>query len=191
MLKENNKGFTLIETVLSILLFSIIAASLFTALNQMVFSFKKQEKMAEAQDNMRIVINWVTRDVKAAKDIVSPGNGKGEGNSLKIRLEDGKVYKYYYDNGVFYRKEDTIGAQPQPLTNTGYILNNPPYPGFSPAYSFFEQVPQNPQNPQGPKDPDIIKITIYGGYKEKNGEYVTSVMTTKVYRREFKLGEGG
>ncbi|KFD40582.1 hypothetical protein DK28_0203205, partial [Peptococcaceae bacterium SCADC1_2_3] len=76
MLKENNKGFTLIETVLSILLFSIIAASLFTALNQMVFSFKKQEKMAETQDNMRIVINWVTRDIKAAKEIVTPvGNG--------------------------------------------------------------------------------------------------------------------
>ncbi|HCJ78751.1 MAG TPA: hypothetical protein DHV84_01845 [Desulfotomaculum sp.] len=184
MLKENNKGFTLIETVLSILLFSIIAASLFTALNQMVFSFKKQEKMAEAQDNMRIVINWVTRDVKAAKDIVSPGNGKGEGNSLKIRLEDGKVYKYYYDNGVFYRKEDTIGAQPQPLTNTGYILNNPPYLDFSPAYNFFTPVVEDGEL-------KLIELTIYGGYKEKNGEYATSVMTTKVYRREFKLGESG
>ncbi|GAB6275243.1 MAG: hypothetical protein STSR0004_21080 [Peptococcaceae bacterium] len=181
MLKENNKGFTLIETVLSILLFSIIAASLFTALNQMVFSFKKQEKMAEAQDNMRIVINWVTRDVKAASaiELCGDGSGRGKENSLKVTTVANAVYYYYYNNGVFCREDPT---KAQPLTNTGYILNNPPYPGFSPTYSFFEQDPQ---------DPDIIKITIYGGYKEKNGEYVTSVMTTKVYRREFKLGEGG
>ena len=181
MLKENNKGFTLIETVLSILLFSIIAASLFTALNQMVFSFKKQEKMAETQDNMRIVINWVTRDVKAAKEIESVGNGMGKSNALVLLMEDGTKKYYYYDidRKVFYWEHS---VNKQPLTNAGYILNNPPYTDFSPTYSFFEQDLQNS---------DIIKITIYGGYKEKNGEYVTSVMTTKVYRREFKLGEGG
>jgi len=182
MPEGKNKGFTLIEIVLSILLFSIIITTLFNTLNLMTYSFKKQEKMAEAQDNMRIVINWVTRDVKAASAIVSCGNGRGEENSLKVRMEDNKVYKYYYNNGVFYRKEDHPGAQGQPLTNTGYILNNPPYNDFSPSYPFFEQDLQ---------DSDLIKITIYGGYKINSSNYVVSKMITEVHRRQFELGEGG
>lgn len=182
MTEGKNKGFTLIEIVLSILLFGIIITALFNTLNLMTYSFKKQEKMAEAQDNMRIVINWVTRDVKAASAIVSCGDGKGEENSLKVRMEDNAVYKYYYNSGVFYRKKDYPSAQEQPLTNPGYILNNPPYSDFSPSYPFFEHDPQ---------DSDLIKITIYGGYKVNNGNYVVSKMTTEVHRRQFELGEGG
>lgn len=192
---KKNTGFTLIEILISILLFSIIISVSFMALNQMVFSFQKQEKIAETQDNMRLVINWTTRDIKAAKEIIlqnpdNPDSPCGRGTEedpfkliLEEKLENGTPadvrYRYYYKNGIFYRKKDAPGAQEQPLTNVGWILNNPPYTDFSPSYPFFE------------REGAMIKIKVCGGYKEKNGAYAANVMTTEVYRREFELGEGG
>jgi|GEM_PF-1752751 len=154
------KGFTLVEAVVAVLLLGLLMFALVSMFEHFVVAYQKEEKTGETLDNMRIVIDRLSWEIREATEIPSCGDGNGQANALLLKKEgvSDPVY-YYYDPGkqVFYRKENSDPAQP--LTNAGYIFNKPPF--FEPYYEEGEI--------RG------VKILLSGGYKGSEYDVSTAV----------------
>jgi type II secretory pathway pseudopilin PulG len=96
--KKNIKGFTLVETIIYVLLFSVVMGGvvsfglLLSAINA------KNLCIRETQANARTALNFISSEIKSAKDIVSPEFGNSstvlvyidqDENSKTIKLDEG------------------------------------------------------------------------------------------------------
>lgn len=88
-----NKGFTLVEMIVALSLLSIILVLLNTFLLSSLISWHNSRDKAEVEENLRIGINRLTRELRQAKYIVSfETNPK---NKLNFRSYDGKLLSYF------------------------------------------------------------------------------------------------
>ena len=63
---KKNKGFTLLEMMISIAVFGIIMTGIYQTFHYQQRSYLKQEQMVDAQQNLRAGLYFLTRDIKMA-----------------------------------------------------------------------------------------------------------------------------
>lgn len=177
-------GFTLIETIVSLVIFGLLISATSVLFKYQTVSTNQIEEMSEMQDNVRTVSYWLTKDIREAIEIEQLGNdteGKGPGpgkdNAFKIiHLIEGerKTISYFYGTeskpNTLYRDVD---GSLQPLTNEYF------YGGSSKGYvrgwslEFFDENGGEIKNNEIDKVKKIRRVdfTIKGGYLDKPDDY--------------------
>ncbi|HHU70188.1 MAG TPA: type II secretion system protein [Thermoanaerobacterales bacterium] len=87
---ENCSGMTLIELIVSIGIMAIILTVIFAFLTAGIKSLILADKQMEVQQNARIAFDWISRDLKIAKDYEIVAEDK-----IKIIPYEGTVMTYY------------------------------------------------------------------------------------------------
>ncbi|MCF6465630.1 PilW family protein [Clostridium sp. Cult2] len=112
---NKNKGFTLVELILSFAISSIIVLTLFSILNFTIKSCKLGEFEDEVLLNGRYVIEYIKREIKGADKVIALNKFDGleeryENNLgfVIMKYDSGGTYKYnystyFYKNNRIYR----------------------------------------------------------------------------------------
>lgn len=82
----NNKGFTLIELMISVALFGIILTGMYTAYTSMNKTTANQENLVDVQQNLRVALNMIVKDIKMAGALVPAGTDGIAAGSNATRL---------------------------------------------------------------------------------------------------------
>lgn len=152
-------GFTLVEVVVALTLFVLVLGAALGLYTQGTLMYKRQEIGVEVQENARLALDRMVRELRTAQQI-----DEMTSTSIKFTLYDetqSKYYqvRYYYDASrrQLMREKDG-GSNPV----AGYI-----------------QGLQLEREPPGASREVLIKITLVVGGKEGN----TSTFTTSVFIR--------
>ena len=62
---KNEKGFTLIEITMALLITSIVTGAIFSLFSLMTRSFTSQEVIASVQQQIRVGVDFISRDIRA------------------------------------------------------------------------------------------------------------------------------
>ena len=62
---RNENGFTLIEIVMALLITSIVVGAVYSLFSQMTRSFTSQEVTAQVQQQLRLGVDFIARDIRA------------------------------------------------------------------------------------------------------------------------------
>ncbi|OIQ58217.1 hypothetical protein MOTE_21490 [Moorella thermoacetica] len=68
-LAREQRGFTLVEVVVAMALFALLASAVLTIYLQTIFSWRQQEQAVDVQDNLRVAMDRMGREVRQAKSI--------------------------------------------------------------------------------------------------------------------------
>lgn len=102
--KKIQSGFTLTETIISIIIFVLIVISIFSIQYLSRQSFLEGEKTAEILQNGRVILERMVREIRQAKEIVTELSDDISGATTSIEFEDGHTptkcpeigSEYYY-----------------------------------------------------------------------------------------------
>ncbi len=83
-----NRGFTLLELLIAMLISGVIIQAMYTVYNSSYLTFRKQEHMADAQQNARTAIQVMTRDIVMAGYSTSPIAGMQFANTTSIAIRN-------------------------------------------------------------------------------------------------------
>jgi len=108
---QGERGFTLVELMLSILLLSILFLTAWGIFGQSFIFWKQGEYNVDMYDSLRISQNRLGRELKCARKITVSSNS----NNLYFINSEGRIVKYYCSSDALYRQEQ--GAVPQPLVS--------------------------------------------------------------------------
>ncbi len=102
---KNNKGFTLLEVIISTTIFIIMLAGAYSMLNETLRFWQYGSENIDMQQNARIALTMIEYDVKRAQtvQVIPPGS---IGSMLKLEIFDGGRIKTiaYYLRGVQLQK---------------------------------------------------------------------------------------
>ncbi|MCA9352051.1 prepilin-type N-terminal cleavage/methylation domain-containing protein [Patescibacteria group bacterium] len=129
------KGFTLVEIMVSIAIFTIIITVGIGALLSVITSYRASEKEKEVHDSLNYVLESMTREIRLGKDYYASADSDGTdegsisdgiGDSLGFNASDNRGYVVYYiDDGVLMvRRSGATNAQNgvQALSDDGQII---------------------------------------------------------------------
>lgn len=113
------RGFTFIELMVSITILGLVMAGVGGLLDNGLRDWNKGEVKAEAQQNLRLAMERITRDIRAASEVTS----NSDGEKIELILPGNKIIKYYLvtqslwgpgglAGKVLERKEGTKQAEP-------------------------------------------------------------------------------
>lgn len=133
-----NNGFTLVEMMVSVAIFSIIMVVGIGALVSIMDKYQVSQQEKEASDSLNFVLETITREMRLGTDYwrepsselssppENPSARDGEartdnGNLIGFNASDGRGYIIYsINNGVLYRQRD-FGVL-EPLTDSSQVL---------------------------------------------------------------------
>ena len=110
----NNKGFTLLETIISV---AIIGMVLTLAFSLLVFgqnNFNSSNKQYEIQNDGRITTTYLSKEIRYATDleIIDAAQAESQISSGEeysyFLIKDGKLHNYIYESGTY--KQITFGS---------------------------------------------------------------------------------
>lgn len=112
-----NKGFTLIEILVSLAILGIVLAGIYSVYNMQHKSYIVQEQVTEMQQSERVALQMITRDIRMA------------GLGLQF-CNDAAGGKIIFSNGTGNNNSDTIGVEyhsfsPKPEGETEITTNVP------------------------------------------------------------------
>lgn len=118
-----NIGFTLIEIMVSVGIFSVIMVLGIGALVNVTNAYKVAQQQKTALDSLSFVIESMSRDIRTGSDYYSGiGSGSsqtpqdGTASSISFNASDGRGYfSYYVNNNILYRQIN--GGTAEPLTS--------------------------------------------------------------------------
>ena len=123
---QNNKGFTLIELIISVALFAIIVTFSLGSMANVFSSNRKAESLRVAVDNANFVLDVMQRDIHFGSSFSCPGQPLGDctGQSLSFLSPSGSSITYTLSGGVIY-KDTCVTATPCPLalSSDKYVVN--------------------------------------------------------------------
>jgi prepilin-type N-terminal cleavage/methylation domain-containing protein len=125
--RKKNKGFTLIEVMVSVAIFSIVITAGMGALMTVLGSHKFSQQEKKASDAMSYIIENITREIRLGYtyyvgpgDIDDPPDGfvnngmielSGDGNLIGFFASDNRGYIIYYlRDGVLMKRSYTDGG---------------------------------------------------------------------------------
>ena len=157
-LKNYNKGFTLVELLVSLVVSGIILTGVYSAFRTQQNSYLVQEQVAEAQQNLRASIGFIARDLRMAG--YDP-TGSGNFSITDIRSRD-------LDNGL----DNTSAGNPAitfqiDLNSDGILDTNETF-----SYSLYEYPVSIPANKDG--IPDLSRTQGAGG-RQLLGESIVAI----------------
>ena len=87
------KGFTLIESVMALIIFLLIVVVLYSVYLFNQDAYREGEKAAEITQNGRVILERITREIRQAKEIVTPlpQIDQGASNPSEIEFQDGHI----------------------------------------------------------------------------------------------------
>lgn len=103
---KNPHGFTLIELIVSLGLLSIILTAAFTIFSAAEKAYKWEDDRIYAQQNVRQAYMWLSTAIRQARNVEVVSE-----NEIKITTADGEQIRFYFQNGVLYRRRKT-GTNP-------------------------------------------------------------------------------
>lgn len=86
---NKNRGFTLIELLIGILISGVLIQAMYTVYTSSHLTFRKQEHMADAQQNARTAIQLMTRDIVMAGYSTNLSPGMVFANSTSVAIKNG------------------------------------------------------------------------------------------------------
>lgn len=97
------RGFTLVEVVVAVLIFSLVMGAALVLYQQGVFSWNREEARVDVQENLRIGLDRMSRELRSAVALYEATN-----NSIGFKSADGKTVRYYHrdDVGQLMREVD-------------------------------------------------------------------------------------
>ena len=122
---HTKKGFTLVEIMVSVAIFTIVVAAGMSALTNMLHAYKVAQSEKKAADSLNYVLENMTREIRLGYNYFEgdeigsiafdSGNTSGQVNSGSTRVTDGPLIGfdssnnrgymiYYLENGVFLRR---------------------------------------------------------------------------------------
>ncbi|HOM72246.1 MAG TPA: hypothetical protein PLP86_08370, partial [Armatimonadota bacterium] len=119
---QNRKGFTITETVVSILLFAMLGSAMISLVIHCIRGWSSGNSNISADNSLHVALNKLSQDVRegSAATVV--------GNELKVTIPQlitdayseeyyvvggtSKTYQYYLSGNTLYRKIDTGTAVP-------------------------------------------------------------------------------
>ncbi|MEW6182936.1 MAG: hypothetical protein AB1500_07135 [Bacillota bacterium] len=153
----NEKGFTLVEAVLTVTLTALLFLGGGLLYRNSLEQWYWADRQSEVQDNLRIGMERIVRDVRLATDITEPVPG-AEGPTLILKQGTGNIITYELDaDGELQIRR----ASAQPVT-TGVI-----------TAVYFSRTAANPR---------LVNITISGRSPE-NPELPVVTVRTAAYAR--------
>lgn len=95
MTRGRCRGFTLIELLVTMLIAGILLSALLATYQRGLFYWRVQAETLETRDHLRVGLDRVAREVRAAVKIVD-GTASG-GDSITIETGGSQQVRYYYD----------------------------------------------------------------------------------------------
>ena len=94
--EQSNKGFTLIELMVSVTLFSVALIMALGAILTIIDLNRKIQAMSAVTNNINFAVESMTRIIKSSENIALPGTGTGCGSSdTKITLSFIDTYEIF------------------------------------------------------------------------------------------------
>jgi prepilin-type N-terminal cleavage/methylation domain-containing protein len=96
---KGQRGYTMVEMMVAIIIFGVIAGACGLALQQIVTVPEKGDTQVDALHELQNVIHWVGLDVGSAKTAV-------DGDDLTLTMPDDSVVSYIRTGDILYRNCD-------------------------------------------------------------------------------------
>ncbi|MDD4170487.1 MAG: prepilin-type N-terminal cleavage/methylation domain-containing protein [Desulfotomaculaceae bacterium] len=108
---RGERGFTLIELILSILLLNILLLVVWELFGQTVSLWKQGEHKVDMHDSLRISLDRMSRELRYTQGITASSNS----TNLYFKNDGGTAVRYYCSSYVLYRRVQN--NVPQPLAS--------------------------------------------------------------------------
>ncbi len=120
-----NKGFTLVELMITLAMTGIIIAAVYSVYSMQQRAYSKQNQILEIQQNLRAVLYTLGQQIRLAGFSFTPGNSKftkAEATALEFSSDKRKknlhgVYEYTTENVIYSFSGTTLKINNQPLAD--------------------------------------------------------------------------
>ncbi|HHY05171.1 MAG TPA: prepilin-type N-terminal cleavage/methylation domain-containing protein [Thermoanaerobacterales bacterium] len=98
---KKQRGFTLIELIISLAIMSIVMITAFNMYNAGIREYQYNFEQMELKQNVRQAVSWLSTSIRQAKkiEIISE-------NYITLTFFDGEKVNYYLEKGVLYREKN-------------------------------------------------------------------------------------
>lgn len=132
----DKNGFSIIEVIVSVLIFSMILLAVFSFFFSMNASYSKTKADREVQENARFVLEKITNEIKNAKGIYTPTTTASQisletNNSVYLPIDETTTFLDFFKcgNSVCFRQEGQ--TNPTALTTTSVSVQTLTFSQFS------------------------------------------------------------
>jgi prepilin-type N-terminal cleavage/methylation domain-containing protein len=102
-----NKGFTLTEILAVLAIFTLISGAIYSGYNFAQKAYTENESLSEINQNGRVVLERMAREIRQARDIVTDLPDSSDPQVSSIEFEDGHVQELYrYIR--YFKDEDSV-----------------------------------------------------------------------------------
>jgi prepilin-type N-terminal cleavage/methylation domain-containing protein len=132
--KETEKGFTLIEMLVSLALFSIVIVVIMGSILTIVDVNRKSQSLTVVMNDLNFVLESITRTVKTGEI----QTGHGSRSEIEIIDQEGRVITYRFENGAIERKTEEGGEESDyiSLTSEQIEITAASFDVFDDEYNF-------------------------------------------------------
>jgi len=109
IIRNSNLGFSLIELIIYVAIFSVISAVFVAVLIQLSFGESRSKVTTEVQQNLRSAMEAVAKSARDASRVTAPSPGNS-GNVLTLIAKDGQTVQYATTSVGVLQKQ--VGANP-------------------------------------------------------------------------------
>lgn len=99
----NSKGFTMVESMIALCIFTLVVGGVLLVYSKGQIEHIKNNHKTELQENLRIALNRISRDIRQARDYIviygpdgSPA-ADGRGTRIKFKNAGGDIIEYSFD----------------------------------------------------------------------------------------------
>lgn len=119
-IKNNNKGFTLVELLVSLLIFSSLVVTMSGIAVSMIKAQRKGFALQNTQEASRYILEVMTKEIRMS--VVNTGAGSGL-TTLNITNSKGDTFNYQFDNGNerIYRDGSVMSPSNLEVTGNFYV----------------------------------------------------------------------
>ncbi|MBU5485342.1 prepilin-type N-terminal cleavage/methylation domain-containing protein [Clostridium sp. MSJ-11] len=124
--KKLKKGFTLVELIIAIGIFSFIVVTAYSIMNSSSIFINKQINNVNKQNDIRVAIEWITKDLQSSDSLTC--NETGE--VLYSVKNNGKEVKYIKEYQGVIREENVYKIIREDNKDKFILIENIPVEGF-------------------------------------------------------------
>ncbi|MCL6449092.1 MAG: prepilin-type N-terminal cleavage/methylation domain-containing protein [Armatimonadetes bacterium] len=159
-------GFTLIELVVAVSLFTLVIGAALSLYQQGVLAWQRGEKGVDVQENLRLGLDRMSRELRTATALQA---ANGNLITFKTAYDNNKTVSYYYDaaKGQLMRKVNG-GSNPLASCVTGLT--------FKYYNQYSNELPAPVSDPDEIGKITLVRITLEG----KKGDLKPLKLTTSV-----------
>lgn len=157
--RVGERGFTLVEVVVALLIFSLVVGAALAVYQQAMLSWHREEARVDVQENLRIGLDRMSRELRTAVELYEANN-----DSIRFKSADGKTVRYYHRNDVGQLMREVDGGH-NPVASYVTALN----------LTYYDADHNPVQNPESVR---LVRIILTG--RKGGGPEVTMSTSVKI-----------